>query len=110
MNILKNLFGGVGQGSDDKRGFYVYVRPKRCDEIIEVRVDLFNDLSQEDDGSGYFVRKLASAVRCPFQAEITLYFDKNRRHTISDIEHGEFVSAEEFNEWRAQKATRAGSD
>ena len=103
MNILKNLFGGGAGNRGDKRGFYVYVRPKRCDEIVEIRVDLYNDLSQEDDSSGFFVRKLASATRCPFQAEVTLFFDKNRRNTTSDIENGEFVSAQEYAEWIAEK-------
>ncbi len=104
MNFLKNLFGGGGP-SGDGRSFYVYVRPKRCDQIIEVRIDLYNDLSLSEHDSGYFVRKVAQATRCPFPAEMTLYFDKNRRYTYGDVEDGELVSTQAYEAWLAgQKA------
>lgn len=101
MNFLKNLFGGGSSG--DERGFYVYVRPKRCEEIVEVRIDLYNDLSMAETGDGYIVRKMVRAIRCPFPAEITLYFDKNRNVTSSEASDGEFVSGEEYAAWRAEQ-------
>lgn len=97
MNFLKNLFGGSGGGSND-RGFYVYVKPKMCQEIIKVRIDMLNSLSQNDDGDGYFVRKTARGQRCPFAAEMTLFFDGNRRLIDKVIENGEFVTEEDFIE------------
>lgn len=101
MGFLKNLFGGGSQR--EKNVLYVYVRPQYCDQIIEVRIHLLNDLSWTDDGKGYFVRKLARAVRCPFPAEIHLHFDKDRRLTGSEVEKGELVSEEEYRQWRAEK-------
>lgn len=98
MNFLKNLFGGGGRNDD--RGIYFYVQPKMCQEILRVRVDPLNDLSQTDDGKGYWCRKVASAARCPFQAEIELYFDKNKRFKDSQVENGELVSEEA---WRARQ-------
>ena len=98
MNFLKSLFGGGGRNED--RGIYFYVRPKMCQEILRVRVDPLNDLSQTDDGKGYWCRKVASAARCPFQAEIELYFDKNKRFKDSSVENGELVSEAE---WAAQQ-------
>ena len=92
MNFLKSLFGGGGRHED--RGIYFYVQPKMCKEILRVRVDPLNDLSQTDDGKGYWCRKVASAARCPFQAEIELYFDKNKRFKDSSVENGELVSEE----------------
>ena len=103
MNFLKRLFSGGGGASGDKRSFYVYVRPKRCDEIVEVRIDLMNELSQEDTGKGYFVRKIARGVRCPFPAELLLRFDQNRRAVETQIKDGEVVSAEEYEQWLATK-------
>ena len=103
MNFLKNLFGGGGS-SRDKRSLYLYVRPKRCDKLVAVRIDLYNDLSLADEGSGYFVRKIAQAARCPFPAELMLYFDKNRKLTNSTIENGEFVSEEEYDTWVQEQA------
>jgi hypothetical protein len=103
MNFLKNLFGGEG-GVQDKRGYYVYVRPKRCDQLLEVRIDLYNDLSLDDDG-GYFVRKIAQSARCPFPAEITLNFDKNRSFLKRNIVDGEFVEKSEYEAWNAERQT-----
>ena len=94
MNFLKNLFGG-GSRSDD-RGMYFYVRPKMCQEVLRIRVDPLNDLSRTDDGKGYWCRKLASAARCPFQAEVELYFDKNKRIKDSRVKNGALVSEAEW--------------
>jgi hypothetical protein len=105
MNFLKNLFGGSRGGSGDKRSLRLYVRPKRCDRLVEVRIDLYNDLSQEDDGKGYFVRKIAQAARCPFPAELYLQFDGNRRLVEQSIENGEFVTEEEYQAWLAEQET-----
>lgn len=105
MNFLKKWFGGGGSRGGDGRSFYVYVRPKRCDQLVEVRIDLLNDLSQDEQGDGYFIRKTAQAIRCPFPAEMTLHFDKNRRYVGGEIENGEFVTSEEYTAWAAQKAS-----
>jgi len=106
MNILKNLFGGGGNKKQDDRGYYVYIKPKACQEIVQVRIDLYNDLSREDQGDGYFVRKAASATRCPFNAEITLSFSKDRRLLDRQVENGEFV---EESDWQAYIAAKEGA-
>ena len=101
MNFLKNLFGGGN--TTDKRGYYVYIRPAHCDEIVEVRIDLYNDLSIRDDGDGYWIRKVAQATRCPFPAEATLYFDKNKKLVTSEVDKGELVDKAEYDAWKAEK-------
>lgn len=106
MNFLKNLFGGSNhRGSGDGRTFYVYVRPKRCDQLVEVRIDLFNDLSMDDTGNQFFIRKTAQAIRCPFAAEMTLYFDKNRKFINGEIENGDFVTSDDYAAWVAEQKT-----
>lgn len=92
-DMLRKVFSG-GSQSDD--GYYVYVKPKMCKEIVQVRINMKSDLSLTEDTNGYWVRKLASATRCPFQAEIILYFDKSRKLQNREIENGEFVSEEEY--------------
>ena len=101
MDFLRRLFGGRGTptGPDGDRGLYMYVRPKHCKEIVVVRIDPLNDLSRNDTGDGFFVRKMARAIRCPFPAEFTLYFDKGRRFVDSEISDGEFVEEEEYLAW-----------
>ena len=101
MNFLKSLFGGGGR--DEDRGIYFYVRPKMCKEVLRIRVDPLNDLSQTDDGKGYWCRKVASAARCPFQAEVELRFDKHKRYQDGEVTNGELVSE---GEWQAGRAAQ----
>ncbi len=107
MNFLKKLFGGGNTGRDD-RGTYYYVKPHRCDDILRVRVDMSNDLSLTDDGSGYWVRKLASSgnYKCN-QVEVTLYFDNNRRLQDNELNGGKMVERADYDAWVAAQADAA---
>ncbi len=108
MNFLKNLFGGGnGQsGEVDGRSFYLYVQPNRCDDVIRVRVDLNNDLSQNDDGSGYWVRKMVSSgnYKCA-QVEVNLYFDNGRRLQEKETQGGQVVTREDYDRWQETQQT-----
>lgn len=99
MDFLRRLFGGPTQDE----GLYFYVQPKACKEIVQVRLNAFNDLSLNDEGNGYLVRKQVRGRRCPFPAEITLYFDKQRRLTGREIEQGEWATAEDYTAWQAEQ-------
>ncbi|MCU0464428.1 MAG: hypothetical protein MUF38_07635 [Anaerolineae bacterium] len=101
VNFLRRLFGGGGGGPASRYLTY-YVRPKRCNEVVVVRVDSFNDLSELDEG-GYFVRKIARGERCPFPAELHITFDKNRRQTEVTVENGEQATEEDYEAWAAAK-------
>ena len=103
MNFLKKLLGG--DGSRDDRGMYFYVIPHRCDDVLRVRVEMANDLSQSDDGKGYWVRKLASSsnYKCN-QVELTLFFDGNRRLVDQEIEGGKMVDAAAYDSWKEAQA------
>ena len=100
MNFLKRLFGGGGRPSD--RASYFYIRPKRCNEIVQVRVDLFNEASLTDEGE-YYVRKLVRGARCPFPAELHVYLNANRQLVRVEVQDGEQVSAEAYAAWVADK-------
>ena len=110
MDFFKRLFGGGGAGSTDRAGSYYYVRARNCDEVVQVRIDLNNDLSLTDDGNGYWVRKLAHGTnyRCRWPVELTLYFDSNRRFQNSDVQGGELVAREDYEAWLAQKGEAEG--
>src|SRR5262245_23848 len=70
MGFLKNLFGGA-TAKPEKHYYTFNVKCKRCGEILEGRVDLDNDLSLDDDGDGYLVRKtLMGSNRCFQQIEV----------------------------------------
>jgi hypothetical protein len=102
MNILRRLFGGGGDAPSGDRGIYVYVRPKMCKEILRLRVDPMNNLSESDEGGTYFVRKVATGNRCPFPVEVTLYFDGGKRLSNKEITNGEFVTEAEYDAFMAQ--------
>ena len=92
MGFLKNLFGGIS-AKPEKRYYTFQVKCKRCGEIIEGRVDLDNDLSLNDEGSGYFARKtVMGSNRCFQQIEVELNFASGRQLLEKTITGGEFVS------------------
>lgn len=95
MNFFRRLFGG-GQPADSERFVTYYVRPKRCAEVVAVRIDRHNDLSLTDDG-GYFVRKVARGERCPFPAELHVTFDSSRREVQVGVQDGELADEAAFN-------------
>ena len=91
MGFLKNLFGG-GSAKPEKRYYVFNVKCNRCGEIIEGRVDLDNDLSLNDEGNGYIVRKgLIGGNRCFQQIEVELNFDSSRQLREKTITGGTFI-------------------
>jgi hypothetical protein len=104
MNFLKNLFGGGGSSSSgdtayDRDGIYVYVQPNGCDEVIRVRVNRMNDLSETDDGGTYFAHKVARGVKCRQNVELDLYFDGQRRIADRSCTGGAFVEEKDYQAW-----------
>jgi hypothetical protein len=91
MSFLKNLFSGTP--AKPEKNYYTFpVKCKRCGETIEGRVDLDNDLSLNEEGNGYLVRKtLMGSNRCFQQIEVELNFDSSRQITEKTITGGTFV-------------------
>jgi len=88
MSFLNNLFTPA---KPEKRYYTFHVKCNRCGEIIEGRVDLDNDLSLNDEGDGYLVRKgLMGDNRCFQQIEVELNFDSSRQIQEKTIIGGEF--------------------
>ena len=88
MDFLKSLFSST-PAKPDKHFYTFNVKCKRCGEIIEGRVDLDNDLSLNDDGNGYFARKLLmGGNRCFQQIEVELNFDSTRQIQEKNIAGG----------------------
>ena len=93
MGFFKKLFSGT-TAKRDKNYYTFNVKCNRCDEIIEGRVDMDNDLSleYEDDRSVYFVRKgLMGNNRCFQQIEVELKFDSSRQLLEQNITGGQLV-------------------
>ncbi len=91
MGFLKNLFGGT-RAQPEKHYYTFKVKCRRCGEIIEGRVDLDNDLSLNDAGDGYIVRKgLIGGNRCFQQIEVEMNFTSTRELIDQQIQGGTFV-------------------
>ena len=91
MSFLKNLFSST-PAKPDKKYYTFHVKYNRCGETTEGRVDLDNDLSQNDEGNGYYARKLLmGGNRCFQQIEVELTFDSSRQMQEQQITGGTFV-------------------
>jgi hypothetical protein len=90
MSFFKKLFSSE-PAKPNKKYLAINVKCNRCGEIIEGHVDLDNDLSLNDEGDGYFVRKLLmGGNRCFQQIEAELTFDSTRQLIEKNISGGEF--------------------
>src|SRR6185436_11649680 len=105
MDFLKKILGisGGALSSSGDRGIYFYVQPKHCKVMARVRIDPYNDVS-EDDGGNYFVRKDVRVMNCPFPVELRVHFDRNRKVVETIVEDGEIVTKAQFEEWEASQA------
>ena len=91
MGFLKKLFSST-LPKPEKHYYTFQVKCKRCGEVIEGRIDLDNDLSLNDEGNGYIVRKgLIGGNRCFQQIEVELNFDSSRQLQEKTITGGTFV-------------------
>jgi hypothetical protein len=97
--LSKALFGGSSQRDE---GLYFYVRlynlpntPTDNDEIVKLRVHPQNDISHTDDGD-YFVRKLVVGTKQFKRAEVTLYFDAQKKLKNQEVTGGELVKRADY--------------
>ena len=90
MGILKKLFGGRSTYSSADL-FTFDVICDRCGETIQGKVNLSNDLSQDNEG-GYHVRKvLMGGGRCFQQIEVILKFDASRQVQDQQVSGGKII-------------------
>ena len=103
MSFLERIKSLFSAPSGDQRAYWVYVRCEKCGEILQGRVDLYNDISiqygEGAEGTSYYCRKVfVGSKRCYRPIEVELTFDKNRRLMNQEIKGGEFVSEEDYLE------------
>ncbi len=98
MEFFKKLFSG---GAPTQRGQYYYVKPTGCTEVVRIRVDTMNELSQNDDNDGYFVRKSArgTSYKCTKTAELLLEYDTQKRLKNTEILGGAIVTEADYDAW-----------
>jgi hypothetical protein len=84
LGFLSRLFGG-GSGSTQAHdgGIYVRVKCNACGEIVQARINPASELSQSDEGEGYFVRKVLVGRQCYRPIEVQLRYKDIRGTEIS---------------------------
>ncbi|MBI5032808.1 MAG: hypothetical protein HZB51_19965 [Chloroflexi bacterium] len=95
MGFLKSL-KSMFTASSDPNVLWLYVKCKRCESPVAVRVDLRNDPSLDDESDGYILRKEIMDDKCftLMHAQVKL----NARHAVTEktIDKGEFITEQEF--------------
>jgi hypothetical protein len=95
LDSIKSMFAGGG-GGDNGNAHWLYVRCRRCGEVIRTRLDLKNELTPRDEG-GFMARKtMVGSQLCFERIEVTLIFDHNRQVIEHEIAGGDVVTAAEF--------------
>ena len=97
LKRLRGLVGGEGRPRDPD-GIYFYVRCGRCGQKLKVRADRRFDLVRDLDEGGYVLHKEMMDGTCFSLMYATVRFDEDKRIISQDVEGGEFISEEEFNE------------
>ena len=92
LDSIKSMFSAEPEQDE----YWVYVRCKRCKEVIKTRIDLRNDLSQSDDGSYIVNKTLVGGKLCFERINVTLHFNGSRQLVDQQIERGEFITAETY--------------
>jgi hypothetical protein len=123
MDALKSMLGlggGVGSSGPD-RGLYRYVRCNKCKDVVRVRINVTNEVSelsenQEEDGgeiaatnpaARYAVSKGVVDSKCFRKMRLTILFDGRKHELESSVEGGGEVVDEAA--WEAARASRQGT-
>jgi hypothetical protein len=89
LERVAHLFTGGGSsgssGATKTRdgGIYVRVKCNACGEIVQARINPTAELSQLDDGAGYFVRKVLVGQKCYRPIEVELRYKDVRGTELS---------------------------
>jgi hypothetical protein len=90
MGLFKKLFSG-NTSSAHTEYFNFKVTCNRCGELIQGRINLNYDLSQDDEG-GHHVRKvLLGSEMCFQQIEVILKFNASKQLLENQVSGGTFV-------------------
>jgi len=108
MTWWQRLFGGNKQSS--AREQYLYVQCQRCQTMLAVRIDLYNDVSAEyDDASGqehYILRKDIVDARCFQRMHAEIHYDQYRREQKRSLQGGTFLDAATYQQLVADADSR----
>jgi hypothetical protein len=88
LGFLGRLFGGSGGQRGTDGGIYVRVKCDACGEIVQTRINPTSELSQSEEGEGYYVRKVLVGQQCFRPIEVRLRYRDLGGTEISREIHG----------------------
>jgi hypothetical protein len=88
LGFLSRLFGRGSGATRRDGGIYVRVKCNACGEVVQTRINPTSELSQSDEGTGYFVRKVLVGQQCFRPIEVQLRYSDLRGTEISREVHG----------------------
>jgi hypothetical protein len=105
---------GRSKSGDDAWAYWVYAQCRRCGEPLRTRVDMRNDLSEEDAGTWVVRKGLTGSGKyyCFQTVEVVLHFDQAKKTVLdSDAVGGKLIAADEYParllRWQEEQARQA---
>jgi hypothetical protein len=97
MGWLSRLLGSSsGRRRDSSNALWLYVRCDRCGTPLAVRVNRANELTPDYQAGGYYIRKEMMDGKCFQLMYAELHFDANGNEISREIEHGKFITRDDF--------------
>ena len=88
-DFFRGLFGNRSRPARrPDGGIYVRVKCDACGEVVQTRVSPTSELSVEDDGKTYFVRKVLVGQQCYRPIEVVLRYSDLRGSEVAREVHG----------------------
>jgi hypothetical protein len=119
VDALKSMLGlgGGRAGQSVDRGLYWYVRCNRCQDVVRVRINMANEVSEISDepeedpdvsrpanpSARYVVTKGVVDSKCFRPMRLTILFDGRRRELESTVDGGTVVDEAA---WQGARAGR----
>ena len=105
--IMDSVFGSAESEVKDPDGIYLYVKCSRCGAPVRVRADKRHDLQRDYDTGDYILQKEIMDGSCFSLMQATVRFNPAYRVIDREIEGGEFIDREEYQELNASRAAKA---
>jgi hypothetical protein len=107
MEWLNKLFSKDSShsksGGDDPNALWVFVQCSRCGTPLAVRIDRRNEISRDYESGGMILRKEMMDSVCFQLMNAELHFDDQGNVRAQNVEHGKFLTPEEYESLRRQR-------
>ncbi len=97
LDLLKKLFKPANQGNIIK----IYLKDNKCGQKIKVLLRKSYDLQRvysDDQTAAFALNKVVICDKCFNQIKVKLHYDQKYNNISQEINGGELISEEEFNE------------